>query len=194
MLKPKISVFLGQYGRYFCSKWPHFDRNFDRKLPKTEKKFQTEKFGIFGKYFENNQFKLPLLCSRTCSSKIRSSLFLLRFLFSFDFPNFLNFWQKKTRFFYFRILVEFFVRVGWIKILVRSNRFGLAEWKREKKWGVQMVLECQIRNPTDYPKRDKRPIILSDTVASPIYCTMVLCSGKQTNSHNIQWGYWLDSG
>ena len=76
--------------------------------------------------------KITFLGARTCSSKILSSLFLWAFLFSFDFSKIFNFFGKKTRFFYFRILVEFFVRVGWIKILVRS-RFGLAEWKRENE-------------------------------------------------------------
>ena len=79
--------------------------------------------------FWNKICKQPTQNTFLCSSKILSSLFLLKFLFSFD--KFSIFWQKLD-FFYFRILVEFFVRVGWIKILVRS-RFGLAEWMRENE-------------------------------------------------------------
>ena len=69
-------------------------------------------------------------------------------------------------------------------------RSGREKKNEESRWCSSAKSETQriIR------KEIKRPIILSDTIASPIYWTMVLCSGKKTNSHNIQWGYWLESG
>ena len=58
----------------------------------------------------------------------------------------------------------------------------MEERKEESRWCSSAKSETQ---------RIIRKEIKSDT---PIYCMIVLWSGKRTNSHNIQWRYWLESG
>ena len=154
-------------------------RKFGRKCQKLG---QILKNPLYGKYFENNQFKLPFYVLEHVLLKFFLHFFSKYFSLHLIFQ-ILNFLTKKLDFFYFRILVEFFVRVGWIKILVRSRSLGgVEERKEESRWCSSAKSETQ---------RIIRKEIKSD---SPIYCTIVLCSGKRTSSHNMHWRYCLESG